>query len=281
MRLIRGKKPAFESPEKDFTLYQGDSFRLLKRIPDDSVDVVFADPPYFLSNGGVTCKSGKMAHVNKGKWDRSMGIEEDFQFQVRWLSECQRVLKPTGSIWVCGTRHIIFAAGFAMQRLGFKLLNDIAWFKRNPPPNLSCRYFTHATETILWARKDEKSRHRFNYKTMKALNGGKQMQSLWNILPPRKAEKAQGKHPTQKPLELLERIVLASTLPGETILDPFAGSCTTGLAAVRHGRKFIGIELSDEFVDLSIRRYGGDKEARFEGILPSADWDSPTASLPV
>lgn len=281
MLNIRGRNPAFESPEGDFSIYEGDSFRLLKGVPDNSVDMVFADPPYFLSNGGLTCKSGRMARVDKGSWDKSKGVEEDFQFQMRWLSECRRVLKPTGSIWVCGTRHIIYAAGFAMQRLGFKLLNDITWFKRNPPPNLSCRYFTHATETILWARKSEKARHHFNYEVMKALNGGKQMQSLWTIMSPRKAEKSHGRHPTQKPLELLERIVLASTMPGDIVLDPFAGSGTTGLAAVRHSRRFVGIELSDEYVDLAVRRYLGDQAAAFNSVYPTGVSENPSRSLPV
>jgi len=254
MRKARNRLK-FESDRGDFFLFEGDSQKLLSRFSSESIDMIFADPPYFLSNGGVTCKSGRMKRVDKGKWDQSRGIEEDHKFQVKWLRECQRLLKPHGTIWVSGTRHNIFSVGLAMQRLGFKLLNDIQWFKRNPPPNLSCRYFTHSTETIIWAGRNGKTKHCFDYQLMKKLNGGKQMKSLWSILPPRAAEKTFGKHPTQKPLELLERIVLASTRSGDTVLDPFAGSGTTGIAATLHGRRFVGLELEAEYVDLATRRY--------------------------
>jgi len=254
MALDRGKL-AFKNPGDDFRVFQGDSLALLSRLPSESVDAVFADPPYFLSNGGVTCKSGRLARVDKGGWDKSAGVGKDFDFHCRWLAACQRVLKPNGTIWVSGTRHNIFSVGFAMQTLGFKLLNDIVWYKRNPPPNLSCRYFTHSTEMLIWASRDERSRHYFDYPLMKKLNLGKQMQSMWAILPPRASEKVCGRHPTQKPLELLERVVLASTRPGDTILDPFCGSGTTGVAAVRHGRRFIGMELEQQYVDLTVRRY--------------------------
>jgi site-specific DNA-methyltransferase (adenine-specific) len=258
MTLHPGKL-AYESPDKDFRLYNGDSLKLLRRVPTESVDLVFADPPYFLSNGGMTCKSGQMVRVDKGRWDESQGVDADFRFQAAWLKECQRILKPNGSVFVSGTRHNIFSVGFAMQRLGYKLLNDIVWYKRNPPPNLACRYFTHTSETILWAARDERSRWTFNYQLMKRLNGGKQMKSLWSILPPNKAEKAEGKHPTQKPVELLERIILAASHPGDLVLDPFCGSGTTGLAASRLGRRFVGIELDPEFVDLTTRRYLADQ----------------------
>jgi site-specific DNA-methyltransferase (adenine-specific) len=236
-------------------LLEGDSLRLLRAFPAGSVDMVFADPPYFLSNGGMTCKSGKMTAVDKGHWDRSNGVDEDFRFQLAWLEECRRILKPDGTIWVSGTRHNIFSAGFAMQRLGFKLLNDITWLKQNPPPNLCCRYFTHATETILWAARDGRSKHYFNYHLMKQANLGKQMKSVWTFLPPGRPEKQQGKHPTQKPVALLERIVLASTRPGDLVLDPFSGSGTTGIAAAGNGRNYVGIELSPEYNELATRRY--------------------------
>jgi site-specific DNA-methyltransferase (adenine-specific) len=248
-------KTVFESQRDDFQLLMGDALQLLGDFPDESVDMVFADPPYFLSNGGITCRSGRRTQVDKGGWDRSEGVEADFRFQAAWLSQCRRILKPNGTIWVSGTRHNIFSVGFAMQRLGYKLLNDIVWFKKNPPPNLSCRYFTHATETILWAARSEKSRHCFNYKLMKKANLDKQMQSLWTILPPRASEKHFGRHPTQKPIELLERIVLASTQPGDLVLDPFSGSGTTGIAAARHGRRYIGIELNPGYLELSVQRY--------------------------
>ncbi len=261
MIKIPGKKPVFKSSPEEFVLYQGDSLKLLRRIPSESVDVVFADPPYFLSNGGSTCKSGRRVKVDKGNWDKSQGVDRDFRFQFAWLKECQRVLKPNGTIWVSGTRHVIFSVGHAMMQLGYKVLNDISWYKRNPPPNLCCRYFTHATETILWAARDTSSKYLFNYKDMKEMNGGKQMQSLWNILPPRKDEKSFGKHPTQKPLALLERIVLASTVEGDLILDPFSGSATTGVAAVKHERRYVGIELEDDYIDLSIKRYLAERNA--------------------
>lgn len=240
--------------DRGVTLYQGDSLQLLEELEPESFDMVFADPPYFLSNDGVTCKSGRMVSVNKGRWDRSQGVVDNHEFNLRWLAACQRLLKPDGTIWVSGTHHVIFSIGFAMQSLGFKILNDIAWFKVNPPPNLSCRYFTHGTETILWASRDTKARHTFNYAEMKEDNGGKQMKNLWSITPPRKAEKAHGKHPTQKPLALLDRIVRAASDPGDLILDPFCGSGTTGVAAVAEGRRFVGIEQSPEYLDLTIRR---------------------------
>src|SRR5215813_9435652 len=161
------KGPAFDDPKHHIRLYHGDCLEILAQIPESSVDVVFADPPYFLSNGGITCHAGKMVSVNKGEWDKSRGADANHTFNRAWLAACQRVLKPNGSIWVSGTAHVIHSVGFAMQQLGMKLLNDISWVKPNPPPNLSCRYFTHATETIIWAAKNAKSRHTFNYKLMK------------------------------------------------------------------------------------------------------------------
>jgi site-specific DNA-methyltransferase (adenine-specific) len=154
-----------------------------RKFPESSVDLIFVDPPYFLSNGGITCHAGKMVSVHKGDWDKSRGPDANHEFNRAWLSASQRVLKPNGSIWVSGTAHVIHSVGFAMQQLGFKLLNDISWVKPNPPPNLSCRYFTHATETIIWAAKNAKSRHTFNYKHLKEINRGKQMKSVWEIKP--------------------------------------------------------------------------------------------------
>jgi site-specific DNA-methyltransferase (adenine-specific) len=246
--------PAFDDPKHHLRLYQGDCLEILAAIPENSVDLVFADPPYFLSNGGITCHAGKMVSVHKGDWDKSRGPDANHEFNRAWLAAAQRVLKPNGSIWVSGTAHVIHSVGFAMQQLGFKLLNDISWVKPNPPPNLSCRYFTHATETIIWAAKNAKSRHTFNYKLMKETNHGKQMKSVWEIRPPAQWEKRFGKHPTQKPVALLERILLASTNEGDVVLDPFAGSSTTLLAALRLRRNAVGCELSAEFLTLSLRR---------------------------
>lgn len=249
-----GIKPYFENQEHSFQLYDGDCLEILPRIPEASIDMVFADPPYFLSNGGITCHAGRMVSVNKGDWDKSPGVNEMHEFNLKWLAECQRVLKKDGTIWVSGTNHVIHSVGFAMQQLGFKILNDIVWYKRNAPPNLSCRYFTHSTEFILWAAKSEKSRHTFNYALMKEMNKGKQMRNVWEIGAPPKEEKLYGKHPTQKPLALLTRIILASTREGEIVLDPFNGSGSTGIAAVRTGRKYIGIDTEKEYLELTKKR---------------------------
>lgn len=249
-----GDLPSPYYSSNEATLFQGDSLEILEKFEDETFDMVFADPPYFLSNDGVTCKSGRMVSVNKGRWDRSQGVQENHEFNLHWLEQCQRVLKPNGTIWVSGTQHVIYSIGFAMQTLGYKVLNDIAWFKVNPPPNLSCRYFTHGTETIIWAGRSDATKHTFNYKAMKEDNGGKQMKNLWSIMSPRKAEKEFGKHPTQKPIKLLDRIVRASTDEGDLILDPFAGSSTTGVAAKMNGRNFIGIDQSEEYLDLSVKR---------------------------
>lgn len=239
-------------------LYQANCLELLDRIvekhPQGCFDMIFADPPYFLSNGGVTCQSGRMVSVNKGAWDKSQGTELNHAFNVEWLKRCQRALKPNGTLWVSGTMHIIYSIGLAMQQLGFKLLNDVIWEKPNPPPNLACRYFTHSTETLLWAAKSTTSRHFFNYQSMKELNGGKQMKSVWRIKPPAASEKLFGKHPTQKPIELLQRCIDASTQAGDFILDPFCGSGTTGVAALTLNRKFCGIELDSSFIDLTVKR---------------------------
>ncbi len=250
-----GPEPSFISPDGAWALYAGDCLEIMPRLHEASVDLIFADPPYFLSNGGITCQSGRMAAVDKGGWDKSRGFEGDHRFTLAWLGQCQRMLKPHGSIWVSGTSHIIHQVGAAMQELGFKLLNDITWVKTNPPPNLSCRYFTHATETIIWAAKNPKSKHKFNYQDMKAMNGGKQMTSVWTIEAPRKQEKLFGKHPTQKPLALLNLILQAASDPGDLVLDPFCGSGTTGLAAAALGRRFMGIESDPAYVDLSRQRF--------------------------
>lgn len=252
---------AYHEPLSDAFLYHGDAFDVMSAIsakhPEGCFDMIFADPPYKLSNGGMTCHAGKAVSVNKGSWDKSEGPELDFEYTKRWLEQCQRLLKPNGTIWVSGTHHIIHIVGFAMQLLGYKILNEVSWEKPNPPPNLSCRYFTHSTETILWAAKNNKSKHVFNYDEMRADSGGKQMKSVWQFLPPGKDEKTFGKHPTQKPVKLLDRIVRASTKPGDFILDPFAGSSTTGIAALKNGCMFCGVEAESEFIQLSIARLKG------------------------
>lgn len=258
----------YDDPQHSVRLLKGDCIEILNQARENSVDMIFADPPYFLSNGGITCHAGRMVSVNKGKWDKSKGVEENHKFTLEWLKACQRVLKPNGTIWVSGTTHIIYSVGYAMQELRYKILNDIIWYKRNAPPNLSCRYFTHSTEIVLWAAKNEKSKHQFNYKLMKDMNKGKQMRNVWGLDIPNKetphkvweissppaSEKKFGKHPTQKPIELLNRIILTCTKEGDLVLDPFCGSSTTGVAAVLSERKYVGIELEDSYLKLSINR---------------------------
>ena len=248
-------KPFFSSKDDKFKLFRANCLDVMDSIPPDSIDMIFADPPYFLSNGGMSCHAGKRVSVNKGKWDKSKGVEENHKFNLEWLKRCQNILTENGTIWVSGTSHVIFSIGFAMQELGFKILNDIAWDKVNPPPNLSCRYFTHATETVIWAAKNKKSKHYYNYQLMRRMNNNKQMKSLWHITAPKTEEKIYGKHPTQKPMALLERIVLASTKKNDIVLDPFSGSGTTGLAAYKNGRKYIGIELEKEYLSLTVKRF--------------------------
>ena len=247
-------EPCYEDAKFKVKLFLGDCIEILAKIPDDCVDLIFADPPYFLSNSGITCHAGKMVSVNKGEWDVSKGMEENHEFNLKWLGECQRVLKKNGTIWVSGTSHIIYSVGFAMQQLGYKILNDIVWYKTNAPPNLSCRYFTHSTETVLWVAKDKKSKHVFNYAEMKAENKGKQMRNVWQISAPGADEKKFGKHPTQKPVALLDRIIRASSNPGDLVLDPFCGSGTTGVSAVDLGRRFVGIEQDAGFIAVARKR---------------------------
>ena len=244
----------FRDSKHHINIYQGDCIEMLENSPPESVDLIFADPPYFLSNNGITCHAGRMVSVNKGEWDRSRGADANHEFNRAWLAACQRVLRPNGTIRVSGTSHVIHSVGFAMQQLEFKLLNDISWVKPNPPPNLCCRYFTHATETIIWAAKNKKSRHTFQYKLMKEINGGKQMKSVWTIRPPSRNEKRFGKHPTQKPVELIERILLASSNRGDVVLDPFMGSGSTAIAAFRLSRRIIAVEADDESIDLALIR---------------------------
>ena len=240
--------------DPNFTLYQGDCMQVIEQLPDNSLDAIFADPPYFLSNGGISVQSGKQVCVDKGDWDKGGTPEHIYQFNKKWLSLCRPKLKDNGTIWISGTHHNIFVVQRCLQELGYKILNVITWQKSDPPPNLSCRYFNFSTELVIWARKHEKKPHKFNYETMKQLNGGSQMTDVWRIPAVGMWEKTCGKHPTQKALRLLYRIVLASTNEGDTILDPFAGSSTTGIAANLLGRKFIGIEQDKSFIELSKRR---------------------------
>ena len=237
-----------------FTLHHADCVDVLPQIPDNSIDTIFADPPYFLSNGGISVQSGKQVCVDKGDWDKGGTPEHIYNFNRKWLELCRPKLKDNGTIWISGTYHNIFVVQRCLQECGYKILNIITWQKTDPPPNLSCRYFNFSTELIIWARKSPKIPHKFNYDVMKELNGGKQMTDVWRIPSVGKWEKTCGKHPTQKPLRLLYRIILASTNKGDTILDPFAGSCTTGIAANLLERNFIGIDQEMQFIELGQRR---------------------------
>lgn len=247
---------------KSYELYNGDCFEVLKQFPEETFDMIFADPPYMLSKTGKTCYNGKLVKLDKGAWDESRGIAEDFEFHKQWLALCKKLLKPNGTLWVSGTYHSIFSCGYAMLLLGYHVLNNVAWFKPNATPNLSCKYFTASHESLVWARKDKKAKHYFNYDAMK--NGDfpqdfikkphTQMRTVWAIPTTQMSEKTFGKHPTQKPLALLERIITASTHENDLILDPFMGSGTTGVAALKLKRRFVGVELNPQYYDLAGKR---------------------------
>lgn len=245
--------PYYTSPSKDFLLANGDSFKLLKEF-DFKFDMIFADPPYFLSSGGISLQSGKVVSVDKGEWDKGMSQDEVMAFNMEWLRLCRDKLKDNGSIWISGTYHNIFSVANSLTLLGYKILNVVTWEKTNPPVNISCRYFKYSTEFIIWARKMKKVPHKFNYELMKDLNGGKQMTDVWRMPAIGRWEKTCGKHPTQKPLRLLVRIILATTSQGDWILDPFSGSSTTGIAANLCGRRFAGIEQEEAYCRLSKAR---------------------------
>ncbi len=247
----------WKSEEGKSYLQLGDSLALMQDLPADSVDCIWTDPPYLLSNDGITCVAGRMVKVNKGEWDRSRGIDLDHEFNRTWLAACHRILKLGASIWVSGTLHVYLSVGVAMQQIGFRILNDIVWEKPAPPPNLGCRCFTHSTEILLWATKAKrggKDRHKFNYEAMKAENGGKQMKNVWRFSTPADDEKRLGKHPTQKPVALIARCLRATTDPGDLVLDPFAGSGSTGVAALKLARNFVGYEQDRTYALLAARR---------------------------
>lgn len=237
----------------NFKLFNGDCFEILPKFKGE-FDLIFADPPYFLSNDGLSIQSGKIVSVNKGDWDKGCGIDEIDKFNLRWLALAKDTLTDNGSVMISGTYHNIFSIGRALQKLDYKILNIITWQKTNPPPNFSCRYLTHSTEQIIWARKSEKFKHIFNYELMKKLNDDKQMKDVWSFPAIAPWEKACGKHPTQKPLSLLIRLILMASNENSMICDPFAGSSTTGIAANLLGRKFVGIEKEREFIEISINR---------------------------
>lgn len=254
--------------DEEFVLIKGDSFSILKEFKPKSIDMIFADPPYFLSSGGISCSGGKQVSVNKGDWDKSINIEERLNYHRNWIRLCKDILKDDGTIWISSTLHSVYAIGVALELEGFSIINNIIWQKTNPSPNLACRCFTHSTETVIWARKQlmnkKKGKHTFNYTMMKDQNGGKQMKDVWSFdeLEPEfyissvtpKNEKKEGKHPTQKPEALLERIITACSNIGDTVLDPFSGSGTTCYVAKKINRYYIGIEKEKEYFNISKRR---------------------------
>ncbi len=199
-------------------------------------------------------QSGKIVNVDKGEWDKGLSVDDMYKFNKTWLALCREKLKDNGTIWISGTYHNIFSVANCLAELGYKILNVVTWAKTNPPPNISCRYFTYSTEFIIWARKDKKKAHYFNYELMKHLNGDKQMTDVWRLPAIAPWEKSCGKHPTQKPVALLSRIIMASTKEGGWVLDPFCGSSTTGVAASLLGRNYLGIDREEEFVQMSRNR---------------------------
>lgn len=243
----------FKSPNRNFTLLHGNCCELLREF-DFKFNCIFADPPYFLSNGGISVQSGKIVSVDKGEWDKGKSPQELMEFNMEWLNLCREKLKENGTIWISGTYHNIFSVANCLIELGYKILNVVTWAKTNPPPNISCRYFTYSTEFVIWARKSKRQPHYFNYDLMKHLNEGKQMTDVWRLPAIASWEKTCGKHPTQKPLALLSRIIIASTKPNEWVLDPFCGSSTTGIAANLLERRFLGIDQEREYLEMSKHR---------------------------
>lgn len=243
----------YQSSDNQFYLYQGDSIQVMCQL-DQQVDMIFADPPYFLSNGGKKIQGTQMVSVDKGSWDKLDSLEQINSFNRKWIDACKALLKDNGTIWVCGTFHNIYSVEMCLKEAGFQIINIITWQKSDPTPTWGDLHFNFSSEYIIWARKNPKSRHYFNFELMKQMNGGVLMPDVWKLPTVGMWEKTCGKHPTQKPLRLLYRIILASTQIGETILDPFAGSCTTGIAANLLDRKFIGIDQSEEYLNLGIRR---------------------------
>lgn len=243
----------YKSANRDFTLLHGDCTELLPKFRFQ-FDMIFADPPYFLSSGGISYQSGRVVCVDKGDWDKLERKESVDSFNLRWLSACREKLKDQGTIWISGTYHNIFSVHRVLESLGFKILNVITWVKTNPPPNVSCRYFTYSTEFIIWARKNPKQPHYFNYELMKKINDDKQMTDVWRLPAIARWEKVFGKHPTQKPLSLVSRCILAATRPGAWIMDPFCGSGTTGIAASLLERKFLGLDINETYLKIGTQR---------------------------
>lgn len=243
------------------TILKGDCVAALDRLPDHSVDVIFADPPYNLQLEGALHRPDQTkVNAVDDHWDQFDSFQAYDAFTRAWLMACRRVLKPNGTIWVIGSYHNIFRVGASLQDLGFWMLNDVIWRKTNPMPNFRGRRFQNAHETLIWASRDQKSKgYTFNYEAMKAANDDVQMRSDW-LFPictgneRLKDENGDKVHPTQKPEALLARILMSSSKPGDVILDPFFGSGTTGAVAKRLGRHFVGIEREQSYIDAATAR---------------------------
>lgn len=259
-------KPLYQTGNEEFTLFHGNTMELIGNI-DKKVDMIFADPPYFLSKNISKCINGTWKSFEKGEWDRATSQDNINAFNKKWLSACRNVLKYNGTIFVTGTYHNIFSVASCMVELGYKILNIIVWQKSDAKPTLSRNFFNFTTEYIVWARKNERISHYFNCELMEQLNGGARMSDVWRIPFLSSWEMKYGKHPTQKPLRLLYRVILASTHEGDTILDPFAGSCTTGIAANLLNRKFIGIDQSLEYLMYGIRRKQEIEDSKMADII--------------
>ena len=251
--------PYFE--EKDFTLYYGDSFEILRKLPKHYFNMIFADPPYFLTDDGITCRSGKEIKKEENPWDKPKTVQGKFAYNKKWIGLCKSLLTSDGTIFISGTFHNIYTIGVALEMNGFEIINNITWIKRNPPPNISCRALKHSTETILWA-KVKGTKHKFNYSLMKTYNNNKQMTDIFvtNLIKP--SERKEGRHPTQKPLDLLKMILDCATSEGDLVLDPFNGSGTTGIACVIKNRMYVGIDNIKDYLDITKRRYFKEKEKK-------------------
>ncbi len=242
------------------TILRGDCVEILKSLPDKSVDLIFADPPYFMQTEGELLRiNGEKFSGVSDKWDKFESLKHYDEFCKAWLTECQRVLKDCGSIWVIGSFQNIFRLGYIMQDLGFWIINDVIWAKPNPVPNFKGTRFCNAHETLIWCAKSKNAKYTFNYKTMKFLNNDKQERSVWNIgicIGNERLKDESGKkvHSTQKPESLLEKVILSSTKTGDIVLDPFFGTGTTGAIAKKFGRHFIGIEQNEAYIKSAKRR---------------------------
>jgi site-specific DNA-methyltransferase (adenine-specific) len=234
-----------------FLLYNDDCIKVLNEIPSESIDLVFADPPYFLSNNGLSYNSGKVVSVNKGDWDKKENYCNVKEFTYSWVKECHRVLKDRGSIWISGTHHNIFDVEQALKKSGFKIINMIVWHKSDPPPLIYKSKFRFSHELIIWAKKGYS--YSFNYAEMFNENNC-EMEDVWTLPAVRKSEKKFGYHPTQKPEVLLDRIIRCSSKEGDKVLDPFMGSGTTGFVAIKLRRQFVGIEKNNEYFKMACSR---------------------------